>query len=169
LIWTLQNAGELARYSCELCGGTGVGSSAPDSPIVPCACTFRRVFRACYRRFRQCAESDGSARRVSFGESRQGVDRHLVWIRRSEDYCADFQSAGRRSLTPELYRIFRFYHLLGGSAELVARRLGLCDRDFFRILREVESTVGREMALMEPYSLYPPRGYMTRVAVSRIA
>ena len=97
------------------------------------------------------------------------MDRHLVWIRRNEDYCADFQAAGRRSLTPELYQVFRFYHLLGGSAELVARRLGLSERVFFRILREVESTVGREMALMEPYSLYPPRQYMSRVVASRSA
>lgn len=169
MLWTTETAGALARYNCDLCGGTGVRPSPPECAIVPCACACRRVFQACYRRFRQCAEADGSARRVSFAESRRGVDRHLIWFRRNEDYCADFQAAGRRSLSPELYRLFRFYHLLGGAADLVARRLGVSRAEFYRLLGEVEIAVGREVALMEPHSLYPPRVYLSRVVVSRIA
>lgn len=167
--WTTETAGELARYDCHLCAGTGVQSAAAGCSVIPCACACRRVFQACYRRFRECAAADGSARRVRFLESPRGVDRHLMWIRRNEDYCADFQSAGRRSLDPELYRIFRYYHLLGGAAALVARRLALSERQLTRLLAEIESTVGRELALMEPYSLYPPRFYMSRVVIARTA
>jgi len=121
---------------------------------------YREVFRVCYRRFRQCARADRSARTVRFTHMPGGVDRRLVWTRRNEDYCADFQAAGRRALAPETYRVFRFYHLLGGSTDLVSRRIGVPRRDFFRLLAEIESIVGCELALMEPYSLYPPEDYM---------
>ena len=168
MVWTSEAAGLLARYDCPWCGGSGLEPSAAPS-VVPCACVCRRVFQACYRRFRRCAEADASARRVSFAESRRGVDRHLIWFRRNEDYCADFQAAGRRSLSPEQYRLFRYYHLLGGSAELVARRLGVSRAGFFRQLEDVQEAAGREMALMLPHSLYPPRQYMSRVVVARLA
>lgn len=167
--WNLQTAGALARYDCPACRATGLASVSQGLAAVPCACVCRRVFQVCYRRFRRCATADPSARIVAFNESPRGVDRHLVWVRRNEDYCADFQASGRRALNDELYRVFRFYHLLGGAAELVARRTGLSLRQLFRHIGQIEQLVGREVALMEPYSLYPPKDYMRAPFASRSA
>ncbi len=164
--WTPQRAALLARYDCRSCRGTGLLSAPPFLEARAglagglCTCVFRRVFRVCYRCFRLCATADRSARTVTFSAVPRGVDRHLVWIRRNEDYCADFQAAGRRVLTPELYRVFRFFYLLGGSADLVARRLGVSRATLYRMLAQIEPAVGRELALLEPYSLYPPQEYM---------
>jgi hypothetical protein len=160
LLWTVEAAGTLARYDCSCCRGTGIAEFDANEVLVPCVCVCRRVFQICYRRFRRCAAADGSARRVTFTESPRGVDRHLAWIRRNEDYCADFQAAGRRSLNAELYRVFRFYHLLGASAELVARRLDVSRAEVFRLVARVESVAGREIATLRPYSLYPPGEYL---------
>lgn len=152
--WTSETAAELARYDCRFCGGGGLSGGEP------CACVCRRVFHSCYRRFRICSEADAFARLVTFRENRRGVERHLMWFRRNEDYCADFQASARRALAPELYRIFRFYHVLGGSADLVARNLGLSRTVLYNAVEEIEERVGREFALMEPHSLYPPRIYL---------
>jgi hypothetical protein len=156
--WTPESAAELARYDCRGCGGGGFAGGEP------CACVCRRVFQVCYRRFRVCAEADGFARLVTFRENRRGVERHLMWIRRNEDYCADFQASARRALSPQLYRVFRFYHLLGAAAELVARRLSISRSVLYGVVAEIEERVGRELALMQPYSLYPPRAYLGSTA-----
>jgi hypothetical protein len=156
--WTPEGAAELARYDCHSCGGSGLAGGEP------CACVCRRVFQVCYRRFRVCAEADAFARLVTFRENRRGVDRHLMWIRRNEDYCADFQAAARRVLSPQLYRVFGFYHLLGAAADLVAGRLSISRSVLYGMVAEIEERVGRELALMQPYSLYPPRAYLGLIA-----
>ncbi len=168
--WNAASAARLAREGCRLCGGSGIDPLAPAAgsqqewdpgDFIPCACVCRAVFRACYRRFRQCAAASGATRAVTFSESPRGVDRHLVWVRRLEDYCADFESAARRSLSAEQLRLFRYHHVLGASPELAARRMGISERHFFRLLAELECAVGREFALMTPYSVYPPREYLS--------
>jgi len=159
--WTSQAAGELARFGCRECRGTGL---LPGSAFALCNCVCRRVFRICYNRFRSCAEAEAGARAVKFREMPSGVDRHMVWVRRNEDYCADFQAAARRVLHPGLYRTFRVYHLLGAGLDLVARQFHLCRTDVFDQVLEIEARVGRELALLQPYSLYPPREYMKTAA-----
>lgn len=163
--WNAQSAGLLARMDCSLCRGSGLSPASG----VPCGCVCRRVFRICYRRFRACAGADSFARLVTFDEFARGVDRHLMWLRRNEDYCADFQSAGRRALAPELFRVFRFYHLLGAAPALVARRIGVAHTGLYRMIAEVEEAVGRELALMQPYSLYPPHAYLRSGQPARAA
>ena len=158
--WTEASAAALASAACRLCRGAGCEPGPAAVSVVPCACVCRRVFRVCYGRFRTCAAADSFARTVAYREVPRGVDRRIVWCRNNEDYCADFAAAGRRSLAPDLHRVFRFYYLLGGDAPLVASRLGVTRTVFFRSLLEVEAVVGGEIALMKPYSLYPPYEYM---------
>jgi len=159
--WTAESAAELSRYNCRDCRGSGFAGGEL------CACVCRRVFQICHRRFRVCAEADGSARVITFEKNRRGVDRHQMWIRRNEDYCADFQAAGRRALPPELYDVFRFYHLLGAGADLVARRLSVSRSALYDLVAEVEERVGRELAMVQPYSLYPPHVYLGSTAHGR--
>lgn len=153
--WTTEQAALEAFGGCERCNATGF-----DVTGELCTCVCRKVFRVCYHRFKLCLEASTAARTVTIVECHSGVDRHLVWFRRHEDYCADFANTGRRVLKGYALGIFRFYHLLGGSVSLVAKRLGIARPTFYRYMEEAEVEVGRELALMKPYSPYPPHRYM---------
>jgi len=184
--WTPRITADLSRYGCPECSGTGVptrrsfsiGPPAPQSeqpacaggpPPRLCTCVYRAVFRACYRRFLYCGKLDPSMRRISYERTPRAVDRSLIWVRRNEDFRADFHACGLRVLPKHLYQLFSFYHLHGAKMELVARRLGLSERRAYDWLAEIETIVGREIAHLQPYSLFPPQGYMIPVVRSRRA
>ncbi len=155
--WTPATAAALARYACPLCQGTGqMGSIEPKGL---CHCVYRAVFRACHKRFRYCGEMNASVRGVSFERIRGAVDRSLTWARSSEDYRADFHSCGLRALPRDLYRYFSFYYLHAAAQDVVCRRLGICSRLADKWMTEIEVLVGREIAHLKPYSLFPPQGY----------
>jgi hypothetical protein len=99
-------------------------------------------------------------RRISYERTPRAVDRSLIWVRRNEDFRADFHACGLRVLPKHLYQLFSFYHLHGAKMELVARRIGLSERRAWDWLAEIETVVGREIAHLQPYSLFPPQGYM---------
>jgi hypothetical protein len=101
-----------------------------------------------------------SLRKVNFERTPKGVDRTVSWVRRNEDYRADFHSCGLRSLPRHLYQLFSFYYLHGCSLDVASRRLGMSFRQSTEWLAEIETMVGREIAFLEPYSLFPPQGYM---------
>ena len=135
-------------------------SPPPDSALRLCTCVYRAVFRACHRRFVQCGKLDPSLRRVGYERILRGVDRTVSWVRRNEDFRADFHGCGTRVLPKHLYQFFSFYYLHGAKIEIVCRRLGTCGRHARRWMVEIETLVGREIAHLQPYSLFPPRGYM---------
>ncbi len=155
--WNPHQAALLAGRDCLLCQAFGV---RPGAPLLLCDCVYRAVFRTCLAKFRQCAKTDPYRRLVTFDRNLRGVDRRLTWARRNEDYCADFHAAGRRVLPENLYRVFSFYHLLGAHWTLVRKRLGVPRSSLFACTAEVELRVGRELAHMVPYSLFPPHEYL---------
>ncbi len=155
--WTPRQAALLASPACPACQGLGAPTA---DPALLCRCVYRAVFRSCYAKFRRCATADAFGRRVSYDPNPRGVDRHMSWARRNEDYCADFHAAGRRVLPYHLYRIFAYFHLHGASLELVCKRLRIERRAVLYAITDIEVAVGRELAHMRPYSLYPPRDYM---------
>ena len=181
--WTPSNIADLSRYGCPECSGTGVPRrntpfvcpSFPDpapqkdahAPRL-CNCVYRAVFRACYRRFLYCGKLDPSLRRISYERTPRAVDRSLIWVRRNEDFRADFHSCGQRVLPKHLYQIFSFYHLHGANMEIVRRRLNLGDRRAWEYVTEIETIVGREIAHLQPYSLFPPQGYMMPACRGRL-
>jgi hypothetical protein len=134
-----------------------------------CTCVYRAVFRACHRRFLYCGKLDPSLRRISYERTPRAVDRSLIWVRRNEDFRADFHACGLRVLPKHLYQLFSFYHLHGAKMDLVARRIGLSDRRAYDWLAEIETVVGREIAHLQPYSLFPPQGYLMPAARARQA
>lgn len=164
--WTIDTASRLAKRDCRDCRGTGLSPARNGAAL--CACVCRHVFRECYGRFRACAAADGHSRAVSYSRV-PGVDRSIVWTRSNEDYCADFEAAARRALPAELHRIFRFYYILGASERLLAARLNLHVRSVYRRIAEIQAAVGRELALMQPYSLYPPAQYVQNAVSARSA
>lgn len=179
--WTPSTTADLSRYGCPECSGTGVPSrnklsvcpplNPPEPPDVPvlrlCTCVYRAVFRACYRRFLYCGKLDASMRRISYERTPRAVDRSLIWVRRNEDFRADFHACGLRVLPKHLYQIFTFYHLHGANMEIVRRRLNLGDRRAWEYVADIEKIVGREIAHLQPYSLFPPQGYMMPTSRAR--
>jgi hypothetical protein len=160
--WTPETAAQLSRPGCRDCRETGLVSTNL------CDCVSRAVFRACYRRFKHCGTMHVSMRKVNFERTSKGVDRTLSWVRRNEDYRADFHSCGLRALPRHLYQLFSFYHLHGCSLDVARRRLGMSYRQSVEWIGEVETFVGREIAFLEPYSLFPPQGYMIPAGRSKI-
>jgi hypothetical protein len=114
-----------------------------------------------------CGKLDASMRRISYERTPRAVDRSLIWVRRNEDFRADFHACGLRVLPKHLYQIFTFYHLHGANMEIVRRRLNLGDRRAWEYVADIEKIVGREIAHLQPYSLFPPQGYMMPTSRAR--
>lgn len=152
--WTPDIAARIARTGCFECTGRGVLQSAPPRL---CNCIYRTVFRACHHRFRRFGREAHMG--ISTVRTMRAVDSTLSWSRQVEDFRADFHAAGLRALPKHLYHLFSFHHLHGASQELVGRRLGLSPARTAEWIAEIELLLGREIAHMKPYSIFPPPGY----------
>ncbi len=104
--WTRSETIGLAATKCVHCHGLGLREAR--GRIVPCACVFRSIFRACYARFRKCVEQEKRYSRVSLEYSARG-GRRITWGMKNEEYIADFYLVSRRHLTPEEWKLFRYY------------------------------------------------------------
>ena len=88
----------------------------------PCNCVLRAIFRACYSRFRYCSTSTKekymSKVTLTFCA---GKERQLTWVRKDEDYCANFFLPSRM-LSDFEYNVFRFHFLLERTGDSAAGR-----------------------------------------------
>lgn len=149
---------ELAAGWCVICNGTGlVGRDPPQA----CECIYRVIFRICYGQFRTCRLSARSTQCMPLERrSTPTGNRHTTWVRRNEDYCADFEMAARLALTPELHRLFQRHYLVGAPVRLLSDRLGVHRNVVARGLRSIQTCIGRQIAGSAPHSIYPPSEYM---------
>ena len=133
--WDRSNTIALATETCKYCTGNGtrVVYKTKDSP---CNCVFRAIFRACMRRFRDCAASGTHFGTVSW-EYCGGPGGRRVYSRKREEYMADFCLVSRRVLDDEDHRLFRFYFLLGADWQLCARRLKMDRGTFFHAIYRI--------------------------------
>ena len=67
----------------------------------------RAIFRACYARFRHCVTKEKYMSKVTLTFC-AGKDRRLTWVRKDEDYVADFCLVSRRYLDEFEYRFSAF-------------------------------------------------------------
>jgi hypothetical protein len=120
----------------------------------PCKCVYRTIFRACYSRFRACAQKDKAACRTRLEASPNG-GRRTTWGRKNEEYCADFFLVARRALSASEWKLFSYHFLLGADIRLCARQLKI-ERGvaYFQVYRIMEK-LGRLFAELKPYALYP--------------
>jgi hypothetical protein len=114
----------------------------------------RTIFRACYRRFRECAIKEKSLTQVSL-EYSGGPARRNTWGRKDEEYMADFILVSKRTLTPEQYEIFKFHYLLGASNTMCCKRLNIDKGTFFHAIYRIEETLGRVFRELRPFALFP--------------
>lgn len=152
--WNRSNAIGLALASCTFCEGHGMVELIRGAAEKPCDCVFRAIFRACYRRFRDCVLFGSQSGTVSV-ECTHGPQGRHSYGRKREEYAADFLLVTRRVLTEDEYKLFRYTYLLGASWQLCAPRLGLDRGNFFHVLYRMQAKLGREYSGMEPYPLYP--------------
>ena len=103
--WTRSETIGLAAVKCAFCRGLGMKAGRGGAQEA-CDCVFRAIFRACYARFRQCAEREKTLSRVTLDCGPKGCGR-VTWSRKDEEYMADFYLVTRRSLTAEEWRLDR--------------------------------------------------------------
>jgi hypothetical protein len=118
----------------------------------------RAVFRACLERFRTCVASLRYAQPV-LERVGTGPKAHTCYARKNEEYMADFTLAAKRTLAPVEYALFRFHFLLGADWKLCSRRLGMDRGTFFHAVYRVEEKLGRVLATLQPYPLFPLADY----------
>ncbi len=151
--WTRTETLALAANSCTQCRGLGL-KWGKKGGTKPCNCVLRSIFRACYARFRYCADKEKHMSRVRL-EFSHGRERRQTWGRKDEEYIADFCLVSRRTLDEFEYKLFKFHFLLGADWRLCCRQLGLERGNFFHSLYRVEQKLGRVFRELEPYALFP--------------
>jgi hypothetical protein len=135
----------------------------------PCHCVFRAIFRACFDRFREYANASEQPGAVTI-ESNQGPKGYRVYSLKRQEYVADFCLAAQRALPAADYKLFRYVYLLGANSLLCCRYLELDQGTYFRALYRIEETLGRHLAELQPYPLFPVDEYMGgTVRAARIA
>lgn len=159
--WNKRDLGFLARSNCPLCKGEGC-SPSNQRGIRPCGCSLKGIFRACYARFRDCVNDGRALSRVSFDRSPTGRSNRGMWGLKREEYKADFELVARRSLTQAEHRLFRFHHILGASAPMCAKRLGISTLAATKAIQRIEARLGVAFVTLEPYALYPLYDYFNR-------
>lgn len=152
--WNRSTAIGLALASCTLCQGHGMVALVRDDAEKPCDCVFRAIFRACYRRFRECAISGTQMGTVSLECTHGPMGKHF-YSRKREEFIADFYLLTRRTLDDFEFKIFRYTFLLGADWQFCAARLNIDKGNFFHMLYRIEEKLGRAYSSVEPYPLYP--------------
>jgi len=159
--WTRSETLALAQQSCTLCYGLGLrpGRGGVDTP---CNCVFRAIFRACYTRFKQCANKEAYISRVSL-EANPGRQRKGVYSRKGEEYMADFVLVSRRVLgeDTDAYRLFKYYFLLGADWKLCCRKFDIDRGEFFHEVYRIQQKLGRAFRELEPHALFPLDEYFS--------
>ncbi len=156
MLWNRSNTLGLAKTSCSHCQGNGI-RNIRGGREVPCQCVFRAIFRACHRRFGECAAASHlGAVTLDFRPGREG---RRSYSRKREEFLADFCIISRRELDEFEQRIFRFHFLLGADWKLCCRQLKLDRGLFFHAVYRIQQKLGRAFAETAPYPLYPLTDY----------
>ena len=159
--WDRSRAIGLAKPSCTTCHGSGL-RPVRKGMALPCNCVFRAIFRACYQRFKECAESGANPGSVNW-EFCGGQTGYRVYSRKREEFVADFCLIAQRSLDDASYQLFRYHYLLGADWRLCCGRLGLERGAFFHQIYRIEGRLGRIFAELRPYALYPVDEYFSGI------
>jgi hypothetical protein len=152
--WNRSETLALARPACAKCRGTGIRFRTRKTPEGPCNCVLRAVFRACFNRFRNCADQERHISQATLQRT-SGKDTRQCWGRRNEEFIADFCLVARRSLNPLDYQLFKFHFLLGADWKLCCRQMHLQRGVFFHSVYRIQQQLGRVFRELEPYGLFP--------------
>ena len=167
--WDRSNVIGLAKATCNFCHGYGLRPVLRGKES-PCNCVFRAVFRACYRRFRECVALGAHTNAVTW-ERCGGPSGYRAYSRKREEYMADFCIVSQRTLLEEIEtRVFRYHFLLGSDWKICCKQLNIDRGTFFHLVYSIQNRLGRVFAELTPYPLYPVAEYfsgMDRYEVQR--
>jgi hypothetical protein len=93
-------------------------------------------------------------------ETNHGPLGYRLYSLKRQEYVADFCLAARRALSEEDYKLFRYVYLLGANSVLCERSLGMEQGNYFHAIYRIEETLGRYLAELKPYPLFPVDEYM---------
>lgn len=155
--WNRSETLALANARCSYCFGYGLLEKTEQRPK-PCNCVLRSIFRACFARFRYCANKEKYLSKVNLTRV-SGRQNRMVYGRKDEEYMADFLLVTRRVLNDEEHRLFKFHFLLGADWKLCTRRLGIDRGTFFHAVYRIQQRLGRAYRELRPYPLYPLDDY----------
>jgi hypothetical protein len=125
----------------------------------PCHCVFRAIFRACFDCFREYVNTTEHPASATL-ETNHGVTGYRIYSLKRQEYVADFCLSARRALTAEDYKLFRYVYLMGANSVLCERFLGTEQGSYFHAIYRIEETLGRYLAELKPYPLFPVDEYM---------
>ena len=152
--WNRSEVLGLAKEGCAQCRGYGLRDTSKTAQPVPCNCVFRAIFRACYRKFRSCAQGDNQVSTARL-ESVHGREHKRTWGLKNEEFMADFVLVAKRTLNEADHKLFRFHFLLGADWKLCCKQLGLDRGTFFHLIYRIEERLGRVYRELQPYALFP--------------
>ncbi len=149
-VWRQGAACAMAQSTCTLCAGLGRKRGLGKAERV-CECVYRRVFRACFREYReirqQALESEAHLARYSVQKTGGCA---LGWHRPASNFVCDFELTGRRVLEGFDRQTFERY---------VIGQLGEGKVSCHRSLDRVRIRAGQAFAELKPYGLWPVRDY----------
>lgn len=151
--WNRSSSIGLAMVACSYCHGNGT-RLVRHGREVACNCVYRRAFRACLNRFRECSARAGHASTVSL-ELAQGPKGRCTYSRKSEEFTADFCLVSRRVLNEYDHEVFRWHCLLGADWKVCCLQLRIDRGTFFHDVYRIEQQLGRTFAEIRPYPLWP--------------
>jgi hypothetical protein len=154
-LWTHELVVGLAHVRCELCRGLGQVSLF-YSKVRPCRCVYRAIFRAGVNRYLACGMSSRMPR----------MERGMHYGRRGEEFRADMLLLARRSLREQELWLFEAHYLAGWPWRPCSQALGLSRQAFFREIYILAERMGRLMAELQPYPLWPISEYFARGLLS---
>jgi len=145
--WERSNVIGLAKASCNFCHGYGMRPVLRGTES-PCSCVFRAVFRACYRRFRECVSLGAHTNAVTWercggpsGIGRIPENGKNSWL---ISVCQPADSRGYR------VSVFRNHFLLGADWRICCRQLNIDRGSFFHYVYNIEDRLGRVFAELTP-------------------
>ncbi len=147
----------LARTKCAYCEGNGYLKRFKGRR--PCNCVLRAIFRACLRRYRECAYG-GATGTISW-EFSPPLTCGRAYSRPWEEYMADFCLIARRMLDDGDYQLIHVYFVEDGRPEVCGERMKLDHGNFFHAVYRIEQILGRAFSETRPYALYPLDEYFS--------
>ena len=87
------------------------------------------------------------------------ADHSASWSYTERDYHPDLYIAARRILDEFHWKVFKLYFVRAWKWKRCCAKLRCTRGHFFHSVYRVEQFVGRALAEVEPYALYPPDEY----------